>query len=115
MGKTTKKETEATAPAETTPTTPATEQQPETDKAPAAPAAEEKAKPKAKNSAQAPSCCRLVCYGTKPYAAIVTSVNEDGTVNLAVMNDDNNVVMFIHDVPETPSPCAKAWHWPARV
>ncbi len=63
----------------------------------------------------APSSCRMVCYGTKPFAAVVTSVNEDGTANLAIFNDENNGVQFVHNVEQSQSPCAKMWHWPSRT
>jgi hypothetical protein len=66
-----------------------------------------------------PSVGRMVHYqsynekGACAYAAIITQVNADGTVELATFGP--NSVYFQHAVKFSPEPLASHWSWPPRV
>lgn len=66
---------------------------------------------------QKPSIGRIVhIVGTNGfhYAAIVTQVNDDETVELAVFTPGAARVYVWSDVPYNESPCEGTWHWPER-
>lgn len=66
-----------------------------------------------------PSVGRTVHYqsynenGECAYAAFITQVNEDGTVELATLGP--NSLYFQHKVPFSVTPKASHWNWPPRV
>lgn len=66
-----------------------------------------------------PTIGRIVHFHQEggPYPAIVTAVNESGTVELATFG--KNSLYFQHDVPEWtgqgPVPANGTWSWPPRV
>lgn len=67
---------------------------------------------------QAPSTCRMVHFtagdgNVGPYAAIITAVNADGTVELATFG--RNSLYFQHGVPYDGDGRANTWRWPPRV
>ena len=51
--------------------------------------------------------------GECAYAAIITQVNEDGTVELATMGP--NSLYFQHKIPFCETPLAGHWNWPPKV
>lgn len=74
-------------------------------------------------SEQKPSVGRMVhyrSYGTpggeytpQPRAAVITQVNDDGTVGLFIMNPTG--VFFPTSVPYSAEPKSGCWNWPPRV
>jgi hypothetical protein len=68
---------------------------------------------------QKPTVGRMVHYqsynekGECAYAAIITQVNEDGTVELATMGP--NSLYFQHKVAFSETPKPSHWNWPPRV
>lgn len=67
---------------------------------------------------QKPSIGRIVHFHEEggPYAAIITAVNDDGTVELATMG--RNSLYFQHGVSEGApevQPTKGCWTWPPKV
>lgn len=64
-----------------------------------------------------PSIGRIVHFHEEggPYAAFVTAVNEDGSIDLATLG--RNSLYFQHGIHEAPSfpPVKGSWTWPPRV
>lgn len=67
---------------------------------------------------QKPSVGRVVHFHEEggPYPALITAVNEDGSVELATFG--KNSLYFQHGVHELPAPNAPmkgVWTWPPKV
>lgn len=58
---------------------------------------------------------RVVHFGDAPHAAMVTRLNSDGTVNLAVFHDGMKSTQYVDNVWHWTGPKAKHWSWPPRV
>lgn len=52
-------------------------------------------------------------YLAEPRAAIITAVNDDGTVGLCVLNPTGQ--FFNTSVPGAETPTPGHWNWPPRV
>ncbi len=67
-----------------------------------------------------PSVARNVHYydhvdGSGPFAAIVTRVVDDNTIDLFVMTPDKAYHVSHVYRDESPTPHPKTWRWPPRV
>lgn len=51
--------------------------------------------------------------GECAYGAIITQVNEDGTVELATFG--RNSLYFQHSVPQSEEPKESHWNWPPKI
>lgn len=64
---------------------------------------------------QKPSVGRMVFFHEEggPYPAIITALNENGSVELATFG--KNSLYFQHGIPEQTEPTKGCWSWPPRV
>lgn len=63
-----------------------------------------------------PTIGRIVHYqkSGEPLAALITAVNEDGTVNLAVFSSWGSTYPE-HRISDAAEPTAGHWNWPPRT